>query len=128
MHTRPVTEEVAGSVVGSEQIGSPSAGLITRVVEPRLPAAGDVEAHPAEPGRAVVEPALPAARGVEAYSAEPGRAVVEPVLPAASVIEAHPAAPSLFAGVPPLLMLTLGVIIGAAVSFAVGVVVWSVFG
>jgi len=106
MHTRPVTEEVAGSVAGSEQIGSPSAGLITRVVEPRLPAAGDVEAHPAEPGRAVVEPALPAA----------------------PVIEAHPAAPSLFAGVPPLLMLTLGVIIGAAVSFAVGVVVWSVFG
>jgi hypothetical protein len=29
---------------------------------------------------------------------------------------------------PALLMLGIGVVIGAAVSFAVGVVVWSVFG
>jgi hypothetical protein len=29
---------------------------------------------------------------------------------------------------PPLLMLGLGVVMGAAISFAVGVVIWSVFG
>ena len=106
MHTRPVTEEVAGSVVGSEQIGALSGGLITPVAEPLPPAAGAVEAHAAASSLAEAEPALPSAR----------------------VIEAPPAAPSLFAGVPPLLMLALGVIIGAAVSFAAGVVVWSVFG
>jgi hypothetical protein len=29
---------------------------------------------------------------------------------------------------PPLLMLAFGIVMGAAISFAVGVVVWSVFG
>jgi hypothetical protein len=43
--------------------------------------------------------------------------------------EAGPrAAPNLFTGMPPLLMLGLGVVMGAAISFAVGVVIWSVFG
>jgi hypothetical protein len=36
-------------------------------------------------------------------------------------------AANLFTGMPPLLMLGLGVVIGAAVSFALGVVFWSVF-
>jgi hypothetical protein len=36
--------------------------------------------------------------------------------------------PNLFTGMPPLIMLGLGVVIGAAVSFAIGVVIWSVFG
>jgi hypothetical protein len=36
-------------------------------------------------------------------------------------------APNLFTGMPPLLTLGLGVVIGAAVSFALGVVFWSVF-
>jgi hypothetical protein len=36
-------------------------------------------------------------------------------------------AANLFTGMPPLLMLGLGVMIGAAVSFALGVVFWSVF-
>jgi len=35
--------------------------------------------------------------------------------------------PNLFTGLPPLFLLSLGVVIGAAVSFAVGVVIWSVF-
>jgi hypothetical protein len=34
---------------------------------------------------------------------------------------------NLFSGMPPLLMLGLGVVMGAAVSFALGVVFWSVF-
>jgi hypothetical protein len=38
----------------------------------------------------------------------------------------RPAA-NLFTGMPPLLMLGLGVVMGAAISFAVGVVFWSVF-
>ncbi|MGA3184083.1 MAG: hypothetical protein ABSE52_05730 [Candidatus Dormibacteria bacterium] len=36
-------------------------------------------------------------------------------------------AANLFTGMPPLLMLALGVVIGAAISFALGVVFWSVF-
>ncbi len=39
----------------------------------------------------------------------------------------HAAVPNLFTGLPPLFLLSLGVVIGAAVSFAVGVVIWSVF-
>jgi len=35
-------------------------------------------------------------------------------------------ASNLFIGMPPLLMLAFGVVMGAAISFAVGVVVWSV--
>ena len=38
----------------------------------------------------------------------------------------QPAA-NLFTGMPPLLMLGLGVVMGAAISFALGVVFWSVF-
>lgn len=38
----------------------------------------------------------------------------------------RPAA-NLFTGMPPLLMLGLGVVMGAAISFAIGVVFWSVF-
>lgn len=38
----------------------------------------------------------------------------------------RPAA-NLFTGMPPLLMLGLGVVMGAAISFALGVVFWSVF-
>jgi hypothetical protein len=34
---------------------------------------------------------------------------------------------NLFTGMPPLLMLGLGVVMGAAISFALGVVFWSVF-
>jgi hypothetical protein len=37
-------------------------------------------------------------------------------------------ASNLFIGMPPLLMLAFGIVMGAAISFAVGVVVWSVFG
>lgn len=36
-------------------------------------------------------------------------------------------AANLFTGMPPLLMLGLGVVMGAAISFALGVVFWSVF-
>jgi hypothetical protein len=39
----------------------------------------------------------------------------------------RPPAANLFTGMPPFLMLALGVVIGAAVSFALGVVFWSVF-
>ena len=40
---------------------------------------------------------------------------------------AHPAASNLFTGMPPLLMLGLGIVMGTTISFAIGVVVWSVF-
>ena len=40
---------------------------------------------------------------------------------------APPAVTNLFTGMPPLLMLGLGVVMGAAISFALGVVFWSVF-
>ena len=42
--------------------------------------------------------------------------------------EALRPASNLFTGMPPLLMLAFGIVMGAAISFAVGVVVWSVFG
>ena len=45
----------------------------------------------------------------------------------AHTAEGHPAVTNLFTGMPPLLMLGLGVVVGAAISFALGVVFWSVF-
>ena len=39
----------------------------------------------------------------------------------------HPAVTNLFTGMPAVLMLGLGVVMGAAISFALGVVFWSVF-
>ncbi|MGO8686288.1 MAG: hypothetical protein ACLQT7_03760 [Candidatus Dormibacteria bacterium] len=39
---------------------------------------------------------------------------------------ARPPSRNLFTGMPPSLMLALGVVMGAAISFAIGVVLWSV--
>ena len=45
-----------------------------------------------------------------------------------AIPEALRPASNLITGMPPLLMLAFGIVMGAAISFAVGVVVWSVFG
>lgn len=70
-------------------------------------------------------------------SADDAAPLAEPLPPASlplpvatarsRVVTARSAATSLFAGLPPMLMLGLGLVVGAAVSFAVGVVIWSAF-